>query len=481
MIKITNLAVSYNKSPVLKDISFKVNEGDWVMITGPSGSGKSTLARIISGLIPHYIRADVSGSIQVNGINTLLSTLPEISQEVGMVFQNPGTQLFHLSVEEELAFGPRNLGLSESDVQDRVARVLVEVGIQDLRDKRPDTLSGGQKQLVAVAAVLTMEPKVLVLDEPTASLDVPSLRKLIEVLSRINSQKDITIIMIEHRLHAVHYGVDKFYVMDEGQFVHEGPADYILDDPVCRQRYGLRRPGDQKLSSWKELISENGALAQNTPPLLQLENVFAGYNGKNVIKGINLALYPGEFVSLVGGNGAGKSTLAMVIGGLIKLQSGRRIIEGGKKLKPGLDLAILFQNPQEQLFTDTVDYEVAFAANNFGLFDQKQHQTVLEEAGLEALGSRHPFNLSLGQQLRTALAASVAIQPRIVILDEPTLGQDWGHLEKIMNYIQALQEKGTTILLITHDFKLVHYYSERVLLMEKGEVILQGHIDKDSK
>jgi energy-coupling factor transport system ATP-binding protein len=479
MIRIKNLSVSYDNNPVINNLTLNVNEGDWILITGPSGCGKSTLARTISGLIPHSIQAKVKGSIQVNGINTVESSLPDISQQVGMVFQNPGTQLFHLTVEEELAFGPRNLGLSEKEVQDRVSRVLTDVGIYNIRKKRPDKLSGGQKQLVAVAAVLTMEPRVLVLDEPTASLDVSSLRRLMEVLSGIKTQKGITIIMVEHRLHAVQYGVDKFYVMDEGQFVHQGPAIDILEDPVCRKTYGLRRPVEQKMASWEKLINKNGVMDQNVPPLLQLKNVSAGYDGREVIKGINLALYPGEFVSLVGENGAGKSTLAMVIAGLLKTRSGEFCYQGGIKPKSGLDVAILFQNPQEQLFTDSVDEEVAFAAHNFGLFDQQQHQTVLEEAGLERFRFRHPSILSLGQQLRTALAASVAIKPRIVILDEPTLGQDWGHLEKIMNYVKVLQQNGTTILLITHDYKLVHFYSQRVLLMENGGIKLQGYIDRE--
>jgi len=479
MIRIKNLSISYDHNLVIKDLTLNVNEGEWALITGPSGSGKSTLARSISGLIPHAVQAEVSGSIQVNGRNTLVSTLPEISQQVGMVFQNPGAQLFHLSVEEELAFGPRNLGLSESEVQDRISRVLIDVGIENLRKKRPDKLSGGQKQLVAVAAVLTMEPRVLVLDEPTASLDVSSLSCLMEVLSRLKTQKGITIIMIEHRLHAVQYGVDKFYVMDEGQIVHQGPAVEILEDSVCRKAYGLRRPVEQKMASWKKLININGVMDQNVPPLLQLENVSAGYNGREVIKGINLALYPGEFVSLVGENGVGKSTLAKVVAGLLKPRSGVLSYQGGKKPRSGLDLAILFQNPQEQLFTDSVDEEIAFAAYNFGLFDQQQHQTALEEAGLERLSSKHPSILSLGQQLRTALAASIAIKPRIVILDEPTLGQDWGHLEKIMNYVKTLQQNGTTILLITHDYKLVHFYSQRVLLMENGGIALQGNINKE--
>ncbi|MBW2207963.1 MAG: ABC transporter ATP-binding protein, partial [Deltaproteobacteria bacterium] len=268
MIRIKNLSISYDHNLVIKDLTLNVNEGEWALITGPSGSGKSTLARSISGLIPHAVQAEVSGSIQVNGRNTLVSTLPEISQQVGMVFQNPGAQLFHLSVEEELAFGPRNLGLSESEVQDRISRVLIDVGIENLRKKRPDKLSGGQKQLVAVAAVLTMEPRVLVLDEPTASLDVSSLSCLMEVLSRLKTQKGITIIMVEHRLHAVQYGVDKFYVMDEGQIVHQGPAVEILEDPVCRKAYGLRRPVEQKMASWKKLININGAMDQNVPPLL---------------------------------------------------------------------------------------------------------------------------------------------------------------------------------------------------------------------
>ena len=481
MIQVQDLTVRYGRETAVRDLSLAVAEGEWLLITGPSGCGKTTLARTISGLIPHAVPARVEGEVRVAGRDLLAGTLPETAQTVGMVFQNPGSQLFHLTVEEEAAFGPRNLGLSEGEVQARVAWALEAVGIETLADRRPDQLSGGQKQLVAVASVLAMRPRVLVLDEPTASLDVDSTRRVMAALRRVNERWGITLVMIEHRLPLVGDAVDRVCVMDGGRIAVQGPPGEVLGDPALQQRYGLRRPADKPMTAWGELIEGNGALLPEEQPLLRMEGVSAGYGKNEIIQGINLTLYPGEFVSLVGPNGAGKSTLALAAAGLLKPQQGRVQFGEGGRPKPGLDVALLFQNPAEQLFADTVAEEVAFAPHNYHRFDEENQVRVLAEAGLRELTGRRPTNLSMGQQLRTALAASISIRPRLVILDEPTLGQDWGHLARLMKYIKELNRQGMTILLISHDYKLVHHFTDRVLLMEEGRIVRRGHLNGRSE
>lgn len=476
IIEIRDLQVSYGAVRALRGVDLAVAEGEWLLLTGPSGCGKSTLARTLSGLIPHAVPARVEGEVVVAGQDLLAASLPEAAQTVGMVFQNPGSQLFHLSVAEEVAFGPRNLGLSEGEVRSRMGWALEAVGIEDLADRRPDRLSGGQKQLTAVAAVLAMRPRVLVLDEPTASLDVASTERVMDALRRVNERWGITLVMIEHRLPLVGDPVDRVCVMDEGQIAVQGPPDEVLGDPALQQRYGLRRPVDQPMTAWGELIADNGETQPGTQPLLTMEGVSAGYGGEDVIRGINLRLYPGEFVSLVGANGAGKSTLALTAAGLLKPQQGRVVFGDGGRPKPGLDVALLFQNPAEQLFADSVEEEVAFAPHNYHYYDEESQARVLREAGLDELTVRRPTTLSMGQQLRTALAASIAIFPRMVILDEPTLGQDWGHLSRLMNYIKELNRQGMTILLITHDYKLVHHFTNRVIQMRAGQIVRRGRL-----
>lgn len=477
MIHIRDLSVHYDSIPALRNIDLDVAAGECILITGPSGCGKSTLGRVISGLIPHAISAQVEGHVQVAGLDTLTQTIPTIAQRVGMVFQRPASQLFHLRVEDEVAFGPRNLGLSEDDVQERTTWALYAASLTELRAARPGSLSGGQKQCLAIAAALAMRTQVLVLDEPTASLDVPNTRRVMETLATLQAEYGITIVLIEHRLAEAAQLAGRVILMEDGAIIASGDPHVVFADKEIRMRLGLRRPTEEPSVSWEELIQTNGAQQAEHSPLLDLDNISAGFNGRQIIQDIQLSLYPGEFAALVGDNGAGKSTLAMVAAGLIKPQSGTVRFVNGVRPRPGLDVALLFQDPQEQLFTDSVDEEVAFGPHNYNCFDPDLHAQILQEADLWDLRSRRPLALSVGQQQRTALAACLSLRPRLLILDEPTLGQDWGHLQRLMNYFQALNRQGTTILLISHDYKLVHHYAHRVILLRNGHIDRIGKIN----
>jgi energy-coupling factor transport system ATP-binding protein len=470
MIHVQGLNVRYDDYQALYDISLDIAPGECVLVTGPSGSGKSTLGRVLCGLIPHAIPAQVQGEVRVAGMDIRSHAIPEIAQKVGMVFQRPATQLFHLRVEDEVAFGPRNLGFEEDEISARTEWALEATGLAALRMKRPSELSGGQKQCLAIAAVLAMKPEVLVLDEPAASLDVPNTRRVIEALAHLRKNLGITIVLIEHRLAEASQLVERVILMEEGRIVSDGTPAAVFGDFELRKRLGLRRPTEEPSISWEELIHANGKDPDESPALLVMEGVTAGFNGHSVIQDIQLRLDPGEFVALVGDNGAGKSTLAMVAAGLLKPQSGRVRFEGRAKPRPGLDVALLFQDPEEQLFTDSVDEEVAFGPFNYDCYDAEVHQRTLHEADLWELRRRQPRAISVGQQQRTALAACLDLSPRLLILDEPTLGQDWGHLQRLMNHLLLLNQKGMTILLISHDYKLVHRYARRVILMKEGHI-----------
>ena len=478
MIRVSDLRVCYSAIPVLQDINLDIRQGEFVLVTGPSGCGKSTLAYALSGLIPHSIPAQFEGQVKINGSETQTHTLREIVQQAGIVLQNPSSQLFHLRVEDEVAFGPRNLGLAEDEVRRRTNWVLKATGLDALRERKPAELSGGQKQCVAIASVLAMRPRILILDEPTASLDVPSTRRVLETLKTLRDEHGVTIVIVEHRLAEVARLANRLLLMDKGRIVADGLPEKILYDQTLRKRLGLRRLTDEPQETWETLIEADGKHLNGKEPLLTIEQVSAGYDRTKVIQDVSLSLYPGDFVALVGDNGAGKSTLGLVAAGLLKPLEGKVRFFNGNKPKPGQDVAMLFQNPTDQLFTDSVDEEVGFGPHNYHRFDPERHTQILQEADLLHLREHRPLMLSVGQQQRTALSACLGLGPRLLILDEPTLGQDWGHLQRLMDFLTLLNRQGTAILLISHDYKLVHRYARRVFLMKSGRIQLAGQFDQ---
>ena len=476
MIRVRDLSVQYGPVKALCGVNLDVEHGQCLLVVGPSGCGKSTLARVLTGLIPHAIPATWEGEIWVANLEVPKHSISTLAQRVGAVFQNPSSQLFHLRVADEVAFGPRNLGLPEEEVYAQATWAMDTVGISRLSDCHPARLSGGQKQLVAIAAALAMQPEVLVLDEPTASLDVSGTEQVIATLRELHEHVGVTIVLIEHRLASAARLADRMVVMDRGRIVAKGIVDEVLKDRRMFKTLGLRRPLEEPLTPWSKLLSPDGHSQQGVTPLIEMRGLTAGYDRCSVIHNIDLSLFPGEFVALVGDNGAGKSTLALVLAGLLKPQRGHVCYDGGKQPRPGIDISLLFQDPNEQLFTDSVDEEIAFGPRNYCLFDPQIHKKTLLETDLVNMRSRRPTALSAGQQQRTALGACVSMRPKLLILDEPTLGQDWGHLERLMNYLVKLNRQGTTILLITHDYKLIHRYAQRVVLMEDGKLVLDGHL-----
>jgi energy-coupling factor transporter ATP-binding protein EcfA2 len=350
-----------------------------------------------------------------------------------------------------------------------------------LREATPADLSGGQKQKVAIAAALAMRPRLLVLDEPTASLDVPGAQLVIQTLQDLRRDNHLTIVIIEHRLAEVARLCERAMILDEGRIIVDGPFQRVLGDPANLSRFGLRRPVETAPVPWRQLLQPNGHPDPGNSLLLELKGVSAGYRHQAVLQDVDLELYTGEFIALVGENGAGKTTLALTAAGLLKPRKGRVSYCQRRNPMPGLDIALLFQNPLDQLFNDSVEEEVAFAPCNYARFDSAAHEQTLIKTDLLALRQRSPLTLSTGQQQRTALAACLSLGPRLLILDEPTLGQDWRHLEEMMGFLQTLNRSGTTILLISHDYKLVHRFARRVILLEHGRIALDGRVPESEE
>jgi energy-coupling factor transport system ATP-binding protein len=479
VIHVDLLAVRYGSQTVLSDVSLAVAQGEFVLLSGPSGCGKSTLALCLAGLIPHTVPADLSGSVRINGLDTRLHPPARLARQVGVIFQNPATQLFNATVEEEVAFAPRNLNLTAEEIEVRVRRSLAATGIEHLRWRAVRALSGGEQQRVAIASVLTLQPPVLVLDEPTANLDWRGVKQITSTLARLNREFGLTVIIIEHRLAALASLSTRVVLMDGGRVVADGSPSVVLSDKAQLAVLGLRYPWldmDRRIEP-----DDLAPLPAGEEPLVALRQVTAGYGGRGganragrrVLSEFDLRLYPGQFAALVGDNGAGKSTIARLLAGVLRPQRGQVAWHAAlRRHSPGRRVGLLFQNPLHQLVCDRVEDEVTFGPANYGLSDDVE--PLMAAADLATLRDRRPHILSVGQQQRTALAATLALRPHLLILDEPTMGQDWAHLSRLMDYLVYLHRNGQSILLITHDERLVCRYAQRIIRLADGQVVADG-------
>jgi energy-coupling factor transport system ATP-binding protein len=512
----------YSDFQVLSGVNFELKKGEFVLLVGPSGCGKSTLVRCLNRLVPEISGGSLSGSVLIRGKDLKHEKVHKLAFEVGMVFQNPETQLFSLTVAEDLAFGPENLGLSRQEVLSRVEKSLKAVGLERLRDNFIFTLSGGEKQRTAIGGNLAMKPEILVLDEPTSDLDPAGTREVLELLRQLNSEKQTTIILIEHKLDTVFEMADRMLVMDEGKLILDGKPFEIL----CREEEKLKKLGihppqlteitrflwpDSETSSppsYEKILKKltellQPFLAENKPesleetkswipsilspreslPHVRIENLCCRHeDGSETLKNVSLEIKHGEFLALLGHNGAGKTTLAGHLIGFYRPSSGRILLNGKdtgnfSTAQLSQQIGYLFQNPDSQIFTDSILEEVCFGLKNLKIPEEEIKRRVnsaLEMMELSAYKNRYPQALSRGQRQRLAVASILALEPDLMILDEPTTGQDRGHICKFLDKIRELNRLGKTVILITHDMELAAEYSKRVIVMKQGEILLDG-------
>ncbi|NPV69662.1 MAG: ATP-binding cassette domain-containing protein [Firmicutes bacterium] len=512
-VRIENFRYTYpgGERPALDVDSFAVHEGEFTLIVGGSGSGKSTLLRAIRGLVPVFHGGSVSGLVEVFGRPVSGSDPLSLAQAVGMVFQDPESQLFMTSVEREVAFGLQNLGWPTDSIGRCVAEALNYLGITHLRGARVTELSGGEKQKVALASVVAMQPRILLLDEPTSQLDPVAADDLVGLLKRINKDSGTTVIMTEQRLDRCFYAVDTVWLCDAGEVMGLGePPEAArnliergVDSPSMARLFGEREgvgPLPLTVREGRDLLARNWTLPvagsagqaaeaaagtdRGTPvtsrpavviELTGLTHLFDGERGiRPALSGIDLTVREGEFVAVLGENGAGKSTLLRVMAGLTKPSQGRVRVAEGDGGRGFSGVAWLSQNPNDHLTADTVREEVAASIDVPGSRPGGRVERVLDTLGLTRLLDCNPRDLSSGERERAAIAATIARSPRLLLLDEPTRGMDRGARQALLSLLRDAITGGASAVMVTHDVDMAAECASRVIVMSGGRIVADG-------
>jgi len=521
IVEIKDLYYSYPnaKAQTLKGIDLTIDKGEFILLTGPSGCGKTTFCRCLNGLIPHFYSGELEGEVTVAGLSTTENSTPKLAQNVGLIFQNPDNQIFALTVQKDIAFGLENLGIPREQMLEHIDWALDNTGIEDLRERGTHELSGGQKQRLAIASILAMRPDILVLDEPTSFLDPLGAIRIFNVLETLNREHGMTVILIEHRVDLASQYADRVILFADGRILRTGTPEEVFKLEETRltgvgipKILELSRRLNQRGLSFKPLpLSPDSFIEQlerNIPrmgirrheravnqdlegftgehsqsPIIQVENVSYAYpSGVQALREISLTIHKGEFVAIMGENGAGKTTLVKHFNGLLRPQEGSITVDGVDVSQVSVaslarKVGLVFQNPDDQLFSENVESEISFALNNFGFEKEVVEKRVgwaLNLLGIERYRKSSPFILSGGERKRVALASVLAWDPDIVVLDEPTIGQDYAQKERLRHFLMQLRIQGKTTIIVTHDVEFVAECKPRIVLMADGGIIADG-------
>jgi energy-coupling factor transport system ATP-binding protein len=507
VISLRDVTYSYPNTevPVLRDLSLELEEGDSLLVIGASGAGKSTLLRCLNGLIPHFYGGILRGEIRVAGRDPVAEEPRGMSDLVGFVFQDPEAQFVVDSVEDELAFAMENHNLAQFLMRKRVEEVLDQLNIAPLRHRRVSTLSGGEKQRVAIGAVLTLQPKVLVLDEPTSQLDPQAAEEVLTTLQKLNSDLGLTIVLSEHRLERVVQYVDRLlYMPGGGQPPLIGPPGEVLAHAdLCPPLITLAKELDwdplpltikegQRFARRLQLLSPAPSADRTEPasakpqPVVHISDLWFSYDQKGAtvpreaLCGINLAVGQGEFVALMGRNGSGKTTLLKHIAGLLHPDRGQVELwgEDTRRLKTeaiAQRVGYLPQNPNALLFADTLRDELDFTRRSQGL-PLGGYEELLQTLSLEQYINAYPRDLSVGERQRAALAAILVTGPEVILLDEPTRGLDYPQKQALADFLMEQCHRGKTVIMSTHDVELVARCADRVVILGEGQVVVDGPV-----
>jgi energy-coupling factor transporter ATP-binding protein EcfA2 len=500
----------------LRNVQLEISAGQFVLIAGPSGCGKSTLGLALAGLIPSRVPGEMEGGVYLDGQNLSEMELHEVSQHVGMVFQNTDTQLIQFKVDLEVAFGPENLNLPHAEISSRVDQALRYTGADKFRHALIETLSGGQKQRVAIAAALSMRPSILVLDEPTSDLDPQGTQDVLKVLRHLNKEIGMTVVLIEHKIDEVIHWTDRVLLMDQGQIVVDRHPHDAFQETQRWYNLGVSVPEMVQISyALPDIFSGQVALTveeavdalRGTPyartltsappirkrrpisgnPLLQWNQVQLSYGEKQVLQGVNLEVHENEWVALAGSNGSGKTSLAALAMGFSGATAGEiscygRPVKTGEIFRQAKMVGYLFQSVDYMLFSPSVKKELTFG-RTYGR--RQKSNTLASESALAQLIDladrldANPFQLSYGQRQRLAIAALLSSNPKALILDEPTTGQDEGHARALLEFLDMLRRtQDLTYLMITHDMRAAARYADRMVVLNTGRLVLDDHPER---
>jgi energy-coupling factor transporter ATP-binding protein EcfA2 len=493
LVEVDGLTFRYRRAsePAIRDVSLTVEPGEVVLVAGPSGCGKSTLIRAINGLIPHAYPGDLSGVVRVEGRSTAELRLRDIARTVGTVLQDPGKQIVGATVEAELAFGPENLGTPREEMRRRLREVAARAGIESLLGRETSALSGGERQLLAVAGILMMQPRLYLVDEPLANLDPATASRLLAILRDLADAGD-AVVIVEHRVEeALDLRPNRVLYLEEGATRYLGPVDAFLEvaDPrtvklpfevvLERARAGGLAPPAEPVRGRPTPAAEDGAY-----PRLEFRDVHASIGDHPVLHGVEARLGRTEIVAMLGPNGSGKTTAFRTAMRLLPLTDGTIMVDGRDAVeRTTAELATtfgyVFQSPSQMLFARTVREEILFGPTNLG-HDRATFDALLDDVltrtslvGLENILERPPLALSFGQQKRLALAIALALRPSTLILDEPSAGQDHRTAEAFIREVLAIPGL-ESVYLVTHDVDLALTHADRILLFRDGRVVADG-------
>lgn len=494
-------------------LTFQIKQGEFVAVMGENGASKSTICQMMNGIIPNSIGGRLSGQVLIHGMNTKETGIAELATKVGIVLEDPETQLFTTSVKSEVAFGPENLSLPPEEIEERVRWALDVVRLSDYKDRLPSSLSGGQKQRLAIAANIAMRPDILVLDEATSQLDPVGVEEVLSVVRELNQKYGMTILMATDASEMIARLMDRVLVLNQGQLEADGTPREIFADSALFKKLMIRSPQVSQLatqlkneahplSTFPITVAEAGqglqVLLKGTTPAtleqkktkletpqaaaIQVEHLDYIYQPLDVhaVKDVSFEIGQGEFVGLIGQNGSGKTTVLKNLLGLLRPTNGRVVVAGQDTRTTAVSemarhVGFVLQNPDQQLFADTVEEEVAYGPRNLKLEKALVEQRVAEAlqlVGLEGKRKEFPPALSKGDRAKVVIASALALDPSIVILDEPTTGQDYRGCHQIMQIAQSLYEQGRTVVFVTHHMALVAEYAQRVIVLSGGKVLL---------
>ena len=515
-IHITDLSFTYRggERKALDGINFDLRAGEMAVLLGRSGAGKSTLCRCLNGIIPAFQKGEFSGDVRVFGDSTKDKHIYELAQYVGMVFQDFEPQLFSTTVELEVAFCPENIGLPREEIAARVEYALKAVGLAGFENRQPYNLSGGEKQRLAIASVLSGKPKVLVLDEPTTDLDPQGRHDIFSALKTLKHESTSLMVVEQDTEDAI--DADRILIMDAGGIVASGEAREVLTNVQFLERHGIRPPQIVKL--FREMAGElapftakeayesggnqlNAAFDEKAFGLLQQEDErrrdrygrlaiearklkYSYPDADEVLTGIELQIREGEFVAIIGQNGSGKTTLAKHFNGLLRPSGGSIRCLGRDAVEMnvselGKTVGYVFQNPDHQIFATSVRDEITFGPKNYGLSQDEITVNVahaLEAVHLDGYEEDDPFSLTKGERQRVAVASVLACRPKVLILDEPTTGLDYPQQRSMMELLRGLNDAGHTIVVITHALWVVAEYAHRAIVMHNGHTVMDGSV-----